>query len=458
MRAAPTGRVRRFSASLAFLLLSPLWASTALADGEDTGPQSPKRPVPNYDGRGPDPSTEDGAGTWTARVLLAPLYLTSEYLVREPIGGLMRLSERHDIPRKLYDFFAFGPDHKIGFYPVGFLQFGAFPSIGAYGFWDDAGAKHNSIRLHYEAWPADVFYASIYDRYRFTETASAQVRVTGLHRPDMPFYGLGPTSVESSQSRYAESLFDVNATFDEHYWRSSVIQGRVGLRKVDISDGHYGSDPSLTAEANTGAFGVPFGFGRDYVAPYTSLLVSFDTRKPRATRGSGVRLEVSSEQGTDAAHYSASWVRYGGAATAFIDLDDHGRILGIKAAAIFADPMAGTEPVPFTELVSIGGDKWMRGFFPGRLVDRSAAIAELSYMWPVASSLDATLQAQVGNVFGEHLQDFRPGLLRFSGAFGFASRLGDPPLELLIGFGTETIDHGTQVDSFRLTLGVPATF
>jgi hypothetical protein len=114
--------------------------------------------------------------------------------------------------------------------------------------------------------------------------------------------------------------------------------------------------------------------------------------------------------------------------------------------------------VPFTELVSLGGEKWMHGYFPGRLMDRSAAVADLSYSWPVAPSLEATIHAEVGNVFGEHLDGFKPGLLRFSGAFGFTSTAANPPFEALVGFGTETFDHGGQVDSIRLTVGVPLSF
>lgn len=34
----------------------------------------------------------------------------------------------------------------------------------------------------------------------------------------------------------------------------------------------------------------------------------------------------------------------------------------------------------------------------------------------------------------------------------------DPPLEFLLGFGTETFEHGSQMDSIRVMLGVPHTF
>src|SRR4051812_30905407 len=96
-----------------------LAAHTASA-AEDVGAQSPKRAMPDYDGRGPDPSERDGAGTWTARVLLSPLYFLTEFVLRRPLGALVTAAEHGDVPNKLYDFFTFGPTHSSGFYPIGF--------------------------------------------------------------------------------------------------------------------------------------------------------------------------------------------------------------------------------------------------------------------------------------------------------------------------------------------------
>ncbi len=140
---------------------------------------SPKREVPDYDGRGPDPSRSDGAGVWTARVLLSPLYFTSEYLLRRPIGALLVAAERADLPRKLYDFFVFGPNHTIGFIPVGYVEFGFNPSVGVYGFWNDALTPRNAFTLHYEVWPdqspSDWLAGSMNDQYRLDKGSDASV-------------------------------------------------------------------------------------------------------------------------------------------------------------------------------------------------------------------------------------------------------------------------------------------
>jgi hypothetical protein len=110
--------------------------------------------------------------------------------------------------------------------------------------------------------------------------------------------------------------------------------------------------------------------------------------------------------------------------------------------------------VPFTELVSLGGSEAMRGFVPGRLYGRSAAAVTLAYRWPVWVWLDGSIQLAIGNVFDEHLEDFKPDLLRFSAAIGVESVSSrDSAVEILFGLGSETFRHGGQITSFRFIFG-----
>jgi hypothetical protein len=126
--------------------------------------------------------------------------------------------------------------------------------------------------------------------------------------------------------------------------------------------------------------------------------------------------------------------------------------VSLSCAALFADPLAD-RPVPFTELVALGGSGPMRGFSPARLLDRSAAVATLHYRWPIWVWLDGSIQLAVGNVFGPHLAGLRPALLRFSGAIGVESGLTDNSLEFLVGLGSETFEHGGQITSIRFVVG-----
>jgi hypothetical protein len=88
------------------------------------------------------------------------------------------------------------------------------------------------------------------------------------------------------------------------------------------------------------------------------------------------------------------------------------------------------------------------------MFDRSAAVATLRYRWPIGPWVDGSLQAAVGNVFGEHLEGFDTRLLRVSAAIGLESDSSpDSAFHFLIGFGTETFEQGGKIDSFRLALG-----
>jgi hypothetical protein len=110
--------------------------------------------------------------------------------------------------------------------------------------------------------------------------------------------------------------------------------------------------------------------------------------------------------------------------------------------------------IPFTEQVVLGGFGLMRGYKPGRLIDRSALVSTLLYEWPVWAWLNGTAQLALGNVFGTHLDAFEPGLLRLTAGMGLRTTTSpDHQLELLVGFGTEPYDEGMNITSVRVFLG-----
>lgn len=426
-----------------------------------TSPSS-KRALPDYDGRGPPPITAGEAALWVPRVLLSPLYLVSEWLIRRPLGAAVSAAERADLPNVLYNFFAFGPEHKAGVAPIAFVDFGFNPSVGVYGFWDDAFFKGDDLRVHVSLWSGDWIAASLVQRVYFDGKDSVQMKLLGVRRPDHVFYGIGPKTLQSAQSRYREDKLDFGLLCDFPIWRASKIDAGVGVRSASFGDGHYGRDSGILESVASRAFPLPDGFARGYTAEYDDVLVALDSRRPYPADGSGVRLEAQAEQGSDVRQSPGSgWIHTGVGAGGFWDVNGYRRVVSLSAIAMFSDPL-GTRPVPFTELVTVGGDvpsgafpAPMPGFFPGRLVDRSAAVATLRYKWPIGPWIAGSLQGAVGNVFGEHFQGFNANLLRFSGALGIESDSSpDSSFELIVGFGTETFEHGAQVDSVRLAVGI----
>jgi hypothetical protein len=62
-------------------------------------------------------------------------------------------------------------------------------------------------------------------------------------------------------------------------------------------------------------------------------------------------------------------------------------------------------------------------------------------------------------VFGEHLDGFRLGRMRWSGALGVESNgAPDSVFQFLIGMGSETFESGGKIDSFRLAVGATHGF
>ena len=419
----------------------------------------PRRAVPDYDGRGDPPTTAADVALWVPRVVLAPLYLTTEYVLRQPLGAGISAAERAHLPQKLYDFFFFGPNHQSGFAPIAFVDFGFRPSAGLYLFWDDALTPGNDYHLHASTGGANWFALVFSNRIGLGDRGSFTLRLASIRRPDLAFFGLGPEAPQAYRSRYRDARFEAGLLGSVPAWRSSRVDLEVGVRRVDLGAGHLGDDPSIEASVAAGDFSAPYGLDRGYTAPRAHLLAAIDSRRPRPAPGSGLRLEVEGELGTDVRHPGSSgWVRYGAVAGGFLDLNGRNRVLSLSVATLFADPL-GQDPIPFTELVALGGEGPMRGFYPGRLRDRSAAIATIHYRWPIWAWLDGSLQMSAGNVFGDHLALFQASRTRVAAAVGIESvGARDGSFELLVGAGTETWERGHQLDSLRIQLGTNRGF
>jgi len=361
-------------------------------------------------------------------------------------------AERAQLPLILYDFFLFGPDHKAGVLPTAFIDFGFDPSVGLYFFWNDLFADGHNLKLRGATWGEHWIAASVDSRTRIGEDSSFAVNTSVVKRPDYAFYGVGSRSLEDEVTRYGSTTVQGHLELDIGFGHASQIVTQVGVRYRNFRDGDYDDDPTLREGARADFFEIPPGYREGYTVLYNRAVLSLDSRAPWPAPGSGVRLEVRAEQGSEIRDEPNAYLRYGGALGGFLDLNDGGRVLGLWGAVFFSDPLHGT--VPFTELVELGGEEVMRGFVPGRLLGRSAAALTLQYSWPVWVQLGGMIQLSIGNVFGTHLEDFDPELLRFSGSIGIES-LGarDSAIQLMLGLGSETFAQGGEITSFRFIFG-----
>ncbi|HKO46177.1 MAG TPA: hypothetical protein VJV79_00550 [Polyangiaceae bacterium] len=462
-RAAPnsnvTTRCRKLACGIHALLLAlTLCSSPSTASAES----QPARSLPDYDGRGGrgQPTTPGQAALWVPRVILFPVYLVTEYIVRRPLGYAITAAERAEVPAALYDIFAFGPDHKAGIVPIAFVDFGFYPSVGLYAFWDDAGFKGHDLRLRASTSGSRWLSAAVSERFQLTPKTNLSLNGSLIHRPDYAYYGIGPDTREAARSRYGADTADLHATLRAGFWRSSSVETSIGYRGASYYPGSFGDDPSLTQQVENGVFPLPDGYTDGYRVGFQRSQLTLDTRRDQDASESGGRFVLRGEHGLDPTQArAAGWIRYGASMGGFLDLGDHGgRILSFSVAVEMADPLGG-QPVPFTELVSAGGNEKLPGFRDGRVRGRSGAAATFRYSWPIWIWLDGSLQAAVGNAYGEHLSGISWGQSRFSGAIGMESRGSrDSVFQLLVGFGTETFNSGADVNSIRVVAGARSGF
>lgn len=396
---------------------------------------------------------------WVPRVLLFPPYLVAEYLIRQPLGFLISTAEREEVPRWLYDFFTFGSEHQAGIVPTAYVDFDFYPSAGLYSFWNDALFPGHDLRLRASFGGSEWRSASISERFHFTRAQRGRLALEAsvVRRPDYAFFGIGPDTRQSELVRYGQETLELRANVEQQLWRASAFRAEMSLRSVELRRGGYEEDPILEDAVAAGDLALPPGYNAPYTLFRTELGAVWDNRLPRPAPGSGFRVGGRAEH-SSLASQTSSFVRYGATAGAFWDVDERRRVVSLALTTAFADPV-GDSVIPFPELVTLGGSEAMRGLYPGRLHDRSAALLQLGYRWPLWIWLDGALRTELGNVFGEHLQGFRFERLRWSGAIGVEST-GSPDnsFQVMIGIGSETFESGGKVDSWRFALGTTSGF
>lgn len=436
----------------------PAPAAPAAAPPAPPGGESPKRAVPDYDGRGGDPTTAGDVALWIPRILFSPLYLVSEYVIRRPLGWLITTAEQKQWPSAIKNFFIFGPDKNAGVVPTFFLDLGFRASVGFYAFWDDLLGKGNHLRMHFSTFGPDWLQGAVADKIPVGKDAFFDLRFEGTHRPDQVFHGLGPRTLQGDRMRYGVDSLQVRPVFEQMWWRSSRITVEGGVRYVDFRDDACCDDPSLSSEIAAGRATAPPGYATGYTSVFQRGELTVDTREDRPASQSGFRMGLTLEHGSDVRRSRSNWVRYGADVGGFLDIKNN-RTLSLDVQTLFVDPVSGGGEIPFTEQVVLGGSGPMRAFLYGRLVDRSAAVATMKYRWPIWNSLDGAMQLQVGNVFGPQLEGFKPSLLRLSTAVGIETvGAADHTFEVLFGLGSETFDQGANLNSVRLLFGTNRGF
>lgn len=451
-------RCRSFSCTV--LVMSWLVAMPVLATpAEDSEPKPHRkaevsRPVPNY-----APAAEDSTSEvllWGPRILFFPVYAVSEYVIRRPLHSFMRYAEKNYWPENLKEYFTFGPERQAGFIPAFVVDLGLRPRGGGLLYWNRALSKRNRMRLRLSANESS-WKVTFDDRYSFGGSQFLNFRLNRSDVSDFTVWSPGPES-GSSSVQYGASTLESGFLFESQSWRSS--RWSLGFSVVDR---HFEkpepASPSLQSSV------VPSV--EDYTAARIELSVALDSRRKRhpegapqiadfvSPSGSGVRLSVRSAlvEALRTQHSSPAnaWLDYGGTAAAYFDVTGTQRTLGVSVTARVIHPWVGGE-VPFAEQVALGGVYPMPGFRERRLAGLSSLAARLDYRWPVWATLDGIAGASVGNAFGRYFSGLAVKRMRTSFDWGIRSTQSrDQSFSVLVGVGTQTLQHGLDFKEVRFT-------
>jgi hypothetical protein len=410
----------------------------------------PKREIPDYDGRG-NPDADAGAWPlWIPRVVLSPLYVANEYVLRRPLAAFIGHAERGRWTDTFTHLFRFGEGGRSLIVPLVWFDDGALPSVGAYYAAGEPDASGNTLAIQATTWGPRSMQGSVADRYAIDPIESAEVHLAIGRSDDHLFLGLGPGATTDTRSRYALERVEVGVGYRRQLGDTLRLDAEAGVHHAGFLDGTCCGDPALDTRIARGEVMAPPGYREAYTAAHAHVDLALDARRPRPEPGSGGYLHAWGRPSVDV-HGGRSWLEYGGVAGGALDLTGHRRTLHAQIALDLVDALSGS--TPFTEYPVLGGEV-MSGFLPGWMTGRSTAAAELGYSWPIWLGLDARARFAVGNAFGAHLAGLSPNQLRMSGDLGLTTDTDhERGFALLVGIGTETFEHGSDVTSVRVMFG-----
>ncbi|MFT5355276.1 MAG: hypothetical protein ACI9KE_002492, partial [Polyangiales bacterium] len=394
------------------------------------------RDVPNYDGRDEAPISAREALLWVPRVLLAPLYFISEFVLRRPLELAVTSVEEQEIAGKVLRFFSFGPGNRFFLSPSATFDLGFRPNIGAYFGVEDAFVANNELRLNYSFGGLGWNLASITDRFTWDDGRwEFALRTRFFQRPDGRYFGTGTGVRESLDSRYSMLASDTQIYVERKLGAAGRVRVHTDLRYrsfgEDNSDG-----TSVPVQVIQEMVSLPPGYTTGYTIHLTGAELVLDSRAERPANSTGVQASADLSFAYSLRDPSESmWVNYGLSLAGFWDVSGVNHILSLALGIRLADGIRGK--VPFTEQPIISGNGPMSGFLGAFLTGPSAVSATLSYSWPIWIYLDGIAHVAVGNVFDERFSGFALSKFRLSAGVGIAAvSKRDHFFEFLVGFGT----------------------
>jgi hypothetical protein len=347
------------------------------------------------------------------RLLLVPPRLLMKGL-SWPIQQMANGEEKHHFSQKLYLVFT-SWDGKVGVRPDFQYQLSFTPMLGLTFFHDRLLGPGTSFNITYMMAPgSDNYFARVRMRpFSFQHATQLHLLTQFTQRDDQLFTGLGMDHTRGP-ARYKLTSFDIDGQVRAQV-RAEVklfAGAMFGFRRFGNGATDANDPPIFSVYCVRATNGlcthrldetlVPGFSGTDFVRVDAGFHV--DTRDSSFRPTSGALAEVAADY-THGLDDPSSYFRVSGSAMGVIDLWRRSHVLLLRAWAMDVIP-TNNQPVPFTELVVLGGPDDLRGVRWGLYRDYSGALFTAEYRWPVWMWMDASLFTDAGGVFGPHWQNF----------------------------------------------------
>jgi hypothetical protein len=416
-----------------------------------------ERPLPDYAGREAEPASAGDVLIWIPRGILYPAHLAMNYLVRWPLVSLFTLAEKHYILPRLVNLFSWASG-KAGIFPTAFYEFGVSPSVGFYAFFEDVWYPNHKLIIRGGFW-ADKQQIAISDDIKVFRDHSGTLSIKAgfFNRPDHPFHGIGYLPVEDDRANYNMKRGEGIVSLQGALQGLSRVNFSLAYRYSSIRNG---SSPSIEEEFDTTDENMVPGYGR-YHLLLSSLKLDLDTRSAYRdlTAGDGMRLELFTSFGISPENTDLHFLRWGGEISGYLDLTGLNHILGLRLYTEFLET-TGSDPVPFTEMIVLGGAEHMRASLAGRFRGHSALVITADYRYPIWAYLDGELFLGLGNTFGEHLHGFAWDRMHLSWGIGLRSNNSrDVSFDIMVAFGSNRLDADKfDIERVHFVVGVNQGF
>ena len=385
---------------------------------QEAPPPDPSRGE-SYDGRPHAPGLADDLLA-VPRILLAPVRLIVKGLA-VPVHHLLDWDEINHVHEKIFAALT-TRDGLIGVRPSFQYSISFAPVVGLR-FFDQKLLGHGTdFEVTAMTGGLDIFYGEVSARPTPPDRAiEVTVKATYNKRDDQVFTGIGYASddqtTQTRPSRYAVDAVDAGGTLT---WiaRPGIfvdVATGFGVRRFGNGRSIIGDPPidEVYCVRNLAQMCIPgtvddvrvpgFDRGTQFFRAGTNLRV--DSRDNYYRPSAGALLEVGADWSHGIGFDQSDYVRAHAAASWVFDLWQRSRTLVVRVEAWDLEPI-GYAPVPFSELIVLGGPDTFRGFRPGRFRNYSSVFTGVEYRWPIWMWMDATAFAEYGGVFGRRFDGF----------------------------------------------------